>query len=221
MDAFNLKDGFFQITAKAPTPEAITGLRYVDTPNGVQVLFQADAFAESYEIQTSDGVTLPCRDNTLLTQADSRLTVRVRGISAGGTGPWSDRITVVPYFGIPEQPEGLRVMAKEGCYLLRWGQLAGVSGYKLYRNGQCIYEGTATRYFDTEADENAVYSVTAVNGFGEGPASLPRDARPNGPAYFDPEPEVRFQRNTYVNHHGFGGFDYVYNENRTILTYPE
>lgn len=222
LNCFVLEDGCFQITASIPVPEAVTGLCYVDTPQGVQVCFDNAAFAESYEVQTDDGAVLSCRDNTvLLTQAKDRLTVRVRGISAGGEGAWSDRITVVPRPDVPEQPEGLRVMAKSHGYQIRWGQLAGVSGYRLCRSGQCIYEGPATGYWDTEADENAVYHVTALNGYGEGPASLPRDTRPDGPAFFDPEPEVRFQRNTYVNHHGFGGFDYVYNENRRILTYPE
>ena len=222
VDNFILKDGFFQITAQAPVPEVITGLCYVNTPQGVQFLFNKDAFAEYYEVQTGDGVMLSCRDNTLLlTEAKDRLSVRVRGVSAGGPGPWSDRIMVVPRADVPERPEGLRVMAKDGCCLIRWGRLAGISGYKLYRNGECISEGPANWYFDAEADDNTVYHITAVNGYGEGPASLPRDARPDGPAYFDPEPEVRFQRNTYVNHHGFGGFDYVYNENRKILTYPE
>ena len=222
LDCFVLEDGFFQITAAAPVPEVITGLCYVNTPQGVQICFDKDAFAESYEVETDDGAIYSCQDTVLLlTQAVSRLTVRVRGISAGGEGAWSDRITVIPRSDTPEQPEGLRVMAKARGYQIRWGQLAGVSGYKLYRTGQCIYEGTATEYFDIDADENAVYCVTAVNGYGEGPASLPRNTRPDGPARFDPEPEVRFQRNTYVNHHGFGGFDYVYNENRKILTYPE
>ncbi len=223
----SLQPGSFQITAAAPTPGQIRGLSYVNTPNGLLVRFDPNPFAAGYELEIDGNRTVACQDTQLLLpEASGRLTLRARAVCESGEGEWSDGITAWVLADVPRHVNGLRVMAKKDGYQIRWGRMAGVSGYKLYRvdageEMRCIYEGEEPRYFDTEADETAVYYVSCINGFGESPLSLPRDARPGGMAYLDPEPEIRFQRNTLVNHHGYGGFDYVYNENRRILDYPD
>lgn len=221
-----LMPGSFQITASAPIPAQVTKVSYVNTPEGVQIVFDAVPFADRYEAEL-DGVVLPAADAQLcIAHVAGTPILRVRALNQGGAGAWSDPIRVQVLTDKPRHVDGLRVMAKKNGYQILWGQMAGVSSYRLYRADsgkpmQCIYEGADTRYFDPAADETAVYYVSCVNGYGESELSLPRDTRPGGAAYYDPAPEVRFQRNTLINHHGYGGFDYVYNENRKILTYPE
>ena len=227
LESLTLQSGDFQITADRPLPQAITMLRYTDTPGGPLLQFSPDPFADFYEIAIPGQANLQTQDcSLLLPNTTGSFMLRIRGVNQSGQGPWSDPLSVTVRAAVPQQPVGLRVLAQADGFKILWGQMPGVSNYRLYRQvgdqqPVCVYEGSDNHYFIQDPLQNVTYRVSCINGYGEGPLSLPRDTRPEGLAYYDPEPEIRFQRNTLVNHHGYGGFDYVYNENRRILTYPE
>ncbi|MFS0726470.1 hypothetical protein [Paenibacillus sp. 1P07SE] len=56
------------------------------------------------------------------------------------------------------------------------------------------------------------YSVSAVNGNGEGPRSLERDTAPGGLIDWDPMPHEKFRRYTRSHEYGHNGFPYWTNE---------
>jgi hypothetical protein len=75
---------------------------------------------------------------------------------------------------------------------LTWGEVLGVTGYRLYAGDRLIYRGRARTFTDPKAA--AQYSVCAVDGNGEGPRSMAMGADPNSWLTFDPKPGEPFRR---------------------------
>lgn len=223
-----LAPGRFCLSKITPAPARTEHLRYVEVPDGITLFFNPTSGAVSYELCVTDanGASrcLPVALGQTIPDIPMYATLRVRAVGEGGTGQWSAPLPVHPRKAVPTRVEGLRVLLKEGGTELHWGRKEGVSAYRLYREEgdvwNCISESRQTVFFDPVTDTHR-YFVTCVNGFGESAPSLFRDSTPDGLAAFDPMPNRRFIRDTIVNHHGYGGFDYEYNENRQILTYPD
>ena len=63
-----------------------------------------------------------------------------------------------------------------------------------------------------DAESYVVYSVSAINGNGEGPASLKRDTAPGGLIDWDPKPGEHFRRYIRSHEYGHNGFPFWINE---------
>lgn len=117
----------------------------------------------------------------------------------------------------PAPPDGLRVGLSNGAAALSWGEVLGVSEYRLYakrageRKFSLLYRGHDRSYLDKHPDihtpfsnpndsESAVhaelneYYVTAVNGNGEGVKSRIVDTDPGSWRNWDPMPGEAFRR---------------------------
>lgn len=216
--------GAFQLTSGLPVPGCIKELSYVETPEGIRLQFLQACFAESYQVQTGQAI-FDCRSGELIPQLHDGEIIAVRAVNAQGCGPWSQRVALHMQCDVPLPPDGLRVFARKNGYEICWGKVSGVSGYRLYRmkagERKCIWEGTQCTFFDNDTSDLAEYRVSSINGYGEGALSQGRDTSVDGLAHFDPMPNVPYVRDTIVNLHGYGGFDYRYNENRRIYQYPD
>ncbi|MBD2847524.1 fibronectin type III domain-containing protein [Paenibacillus sp. IB182496] len=166
----------------------------------------------------------------------TKLHVRVRALCAEQAGAWSASYPVYVTAHVPEAPEGLRLSREGAGIRATWGMLLGVERYCLYRRPagaarwEPIYRGGERTYTDAAAGDDASargdvvyeYCVSAVNGNGEGPLSLPRDTAPGGLIDWDPRPDETFRRDTRSNEYGFSGFDYWANRERGSLDpYPD
>ena len=66
------------------------------------------------------------------------------------------------------------------------------------------------------------YAISAINGNGEGPMSGLRDTAKDGPAFWDPEPDVKFRRYLPSHEYGYQGFDHWKSYRQKELDpYPE
>jgi hypothetical protein len=94
-------------------------------------------------------------------------------------------------------PDGLHLSLTKASTEVRWGEVLGVTAYKLYsRTGadawRLIYQGRQRTFTDvSRADE---YKVSSVNGNGEGVASRIATSDPKSWRNFDPRPGEPFRR---------------------------
>ncbi len=237
--SFGISDGFvtlelgegeFQITDKLPKPQKIDNIFYIQSPDGVDVGFDKVENSDFYELALvgENGNNSLIRVNEPkadLKGLNGKYLVKIRAVNADAKGEWSD---VYPMYATnlnPEKIQGFKLRFINTGYEATWGKQLGVKEYKLYRfNGndepQCVYCGTENKFIDNPPSGEYGYFVTCVNGFGESEKSIVRNT--NSPSvHFDPMPEIKYVRDTIVNLHGYGGFDYEYNENRKILSYPD
>ena len=71
----------------------------------------------------------------------------------------------------PSAPANLRMTARTRTTIsLAWDAVSGAEGYRLYRNGVQIYNGTAVSYIDTGLSAETTYAY-AVEAFNSGGAS--------------------------------------------------
>lgn len=163
----------------------------------------------------------------------SKLHIRVRSVNGAAPGAWSAAYPVYVTAEPPSAPEGLRLERSEGGIRAVWGMLLGVDMYRLYRREagggsfSLIYEGPEREFFDPEAGAGGGasrvygYSVAAVNGNGEGPASLEQTTLRGGLLDWDPKPEETFRRYWRSHEYGYSGFDYWGNAEKGCLPpYP-
>lgn len=222
--------GQFEITEKEPTLQKIRDIKITECSEGVQIYAERINCANGYEFavgeNNNDFDFIMSDENALFVEKrDNKLYIKVRAVNGSNKGEWSDITAVYFTQKVPNPPKGFRVKSHSNGTEFTWGRLYGVSVYKLYkclndRTCECIYEGTENKYFVADKAE-CEYFVTAVNGYGESEKSVVRNTYLDGSAYFDPIPDVKYVRDTIINHHGYGGFDYNYNENRKILNYPD
>ena len=92
----------------------------------------------------------------------------------------------------PLPPDGLSVALRQQAAVLTWGEVLGVTEYRLYAGDRLVYRGMARAFTDAKA--GAQYSVSAVDGNGEGPHSVAVNADRDGWLTFDPKPGERFRR---------------------------
>lgn len=225
----HLMDESFEITEADRMPEKISLPEVYETTGGAEVYFEPIDFADGYEAELTCGSMkkiYKTEENSFVVPKQSEKSyIRVRALNGNEVGPWSDTAAVYFTGSAPNRVKGFRISAKKDGVGFIWGRQYGAQGYKLYRinadgSKTCLYEGKDNEYF---TNDKAVYSyaVTAVNGFGESEISEIRDTDKSSLAYYDPFPDKGCIRDTVVNLHGYLGFDYLYNENRKILEYPD
>lgn len=155
--------------------------------------------------------------------AGTKVHVRVTAVNESGASAPSAEYPVYVTDQPPLPPDGLRAEWVDGELELSWGQVLGVGEYRLYRRlrGTAdwteVDRGTSRALTDRPAglvppdpqpggppaaDPLAgrvkvyEYAVSAVNGIGEGPRSLPIDTDPTGWGYWQPAVDRRFNRQT-------------------------
>lgn len=224
---FNLKAGHHQweLTGGLPVPVAPRIERTENRAAGARVFIAPVASATTYRLEMSrdDGATwsqvgvqsAPAVELNELANGDK---VHLRAVALNAEheslpGPeYPLYVTADP----PPPPDGLRVELADGAATLTWGEILGVTEYRLYAraaNGEkfaLLYRGRDRVYCHKHASIRAAlpspapdatvptdlfeYCVTAVNGNGEGARSACADTNPSSWRNWDPRPGERFRR---------------------------
>ncbi|MDF2925641.1 MAG: hypothetical protein K0R57_4555 [Paenibacillaceae bacterium] len=234
-------------TERLPVPAKTEVLQTVAASGKADVHWRAAAGAEGYRVEISRDCGRSWSRTAVVNGEHStsyaldglengvKLHVRIQSFHADGAAAWSHDYPVYITAAPPSPVEGLKVWKSGAGYSIVWGKQLGCGAYKLYRRAKrpgeeyaLIYEGSAAEYWDSpeaaDSDSSAAqwyeYAASAVNGNGEGGMSLPRDTSPDGPAYWDPEPESGFRRYTRSHEFGYNGFDHWTNKTKPELIYP-
>jgi hypothetical protein len=184
----------WQMTGGDPIPNAPGILRTENTANGARVIVQpvAGATQYRYEISRDNGKTWSRATENV--NGSDRTKVHVRAIAVNATreseaGPeYPIYLSSEP----PLPPDGLSVALRNGSAVLTWGEVLGVTEYRLYAGDRLVYHGMARAF--TDANPAAQYAVSAVDGNGEGPHSMAMSADRNSWLTFDPKPGEPFRR---------------------------
>ncbi|MFW6308979.1 MAG: fibronectin type III domain-containing protein, partial [bacterium] len=223
-------------TASKPEPVKPEIAGTVNKSNQARVYWSACPGADKYliEISHDNGASFEKIGETeeteyLLTDLENgeKIHVRVTARNDSYESEPADEYPVYVTEEVPLPPDGLNLDLKEGEVSLNWGQVLGVSKYRLYRRKKgaedynLIYEGRDSNYTDNdvntvsafsepgvhaekmEIDEEYTiyeYAVSAVNGNGEGEKSTPIDTDPTSWVNWDPRPGEPFRRKfNYTN----------------------
>jgi hypothetical protein len=185
----------WQVTAGDPVPNAPSILRTENTAGGGRLIVENVAGATGYRYQLSrDGGKNWSSTPATLTGLADGIKVHVRAIALNGSqqsapGPeYPIYITSRP----PLPPDGLSIHLQNGAASLTWGELLGVTEYRLYADDRVVYRGPERSFVDVHAARS--YAVSAVSGNGEGPRSAAVQAIPNSWLTFDPKPGEPFRR---------------------------
>ena len=216
----------WELTDQLPMPIAPVVLRTENHAGGARVMLAEVASASQYrpELSKDSGATwtaLPAQAQPTieLSGLTNGQKVHVRGVAmnaqhASQPGP-EYPIYVTDH--APAPPDGLHVDLSDGAATLSWGEVLGVTEYRLFgRVGgdsefQLLYHGLERSYLDKRAEIrgcNAVpgetgsdsrplimqYYVTASNGNGESARSRIADTDPASWRNWDPRPVEPFRR---------------------------
>jgi hypothetical protein len=230
----------WELTTTQPTPPPPRIYFTENHSGGARIFGLPVAGAASYrlELSTDNAVTWKpvITSNTptveLANQPDGQK-VHVRLVALNPSAQESQPGLEYPIYVTsqpPLPPDGLVARLREGSATLSWGEVLGVSAYRLYRkspgqpNFVKIYEGRIIRtYTDHDAQihpaDNAPetrssksipileYAVASVNGNGEGPKSRPVNTDPTSWRNFDPIGGELFRRPIVAGRFGLGTND--------------
>ena len=196
----------WEITRRQPTPIAPQILRTENSNSGAKVILRPVASASTYRFSISkdDGRTWgdageSAQPAISLTGLANETKIHVRAVarnaereSAAGS-EYPIYVTSAPSLS----PEGLHLSLHRGATEVAWGEVLGVTGYRLYArtgNGEwrVVYQGLE-RVF-TDATPAGEYRVSSVNGNGEGRPSRIATGDPASWRNFDPRPGEPFRR---------------------------
>ena len=216
----------WELTEGLPVPMAPSIVRTENISGGAQVLVDAVASAERYRLELSRdaGATW----STVMTQAEPRFKltglpneqkVHVRAVAVNATHESAPGPEYPVYITAqaPHAPDGLRVSLATGAATLSWGEVLGVSEYRLYARQfgggefQLLYRGLEPRFAHKQPNIQASsavprasgpatqsnlfeYYVAGVNGNGEGAKSRKVDSDPDSWRNWDPMPGEPFRR---------------------------
>lgn len=214
----------WEITPGLPVPLAPHVQRTENFAGGAHVFLAPVASAESYILELSHDNGL-----TWASAASGKPVLELRGLANGtkvhvrgiaknaqhASEPGPEYPLYVSDQPLPP-PDGLRVALAEGAATLTWGEVLGVTEYRVYaralgeRAFRILYRGLDRTIIDrrstihaahatpsplrTPADAVVEYYVTSVNGNGEGPRSRAANADPGSWRNWDPRPGEPFRR---------------------------
>lgn len=224
----DLKQGHHQweLSKELAMPLAPRILRTENHAGGARVLIEPRAGATRYRLELSkDGgatwTAAGVNDATeiAVTGLEDGSKVHVRATAANdlhesAPGP---EYPIYVTKNAPPPPDGLHVELGEGAATVSWGEVLGVTEYRLYarvagdRDFRPLYRGLERSYMDKRAgiqppflkpDPDAAsgdktlieYCVSAANGNGEGPQSRVADTNPASWRNWDPKPGEPFRR---------------------------
>jgi hypothetical protein len=185
----------WQMTGGDPIPNAPRILRTESMANGARVIVEPVEAARDYryEISRDNGKSWSA-GSAAITGLPEGSKVHVRAIARNATresvpGPeYPVYISSKP----PLPPDGLSAALRQNAALLTWGEVLGVTEYRLYADDRLVYRGPNRTFTDPHAATH--YAVSAVSGNGEGGRSLPVSADRNSWLTFDPKPGEPFRR---------------------------
>ena len=218
----------WELTETLPVPMAPRILRTENRANGARVILESVSSASNYRLELSrDGGNRwesqpqsigPDLVVTGLREGE-KIHVRALALNAERTSQPGAEYPIYASSQPPPPPDGVRVDLSPGVARVHWGEILGVTEYRLYRRTrtakafQLIYSGLNRAHFDrrpeirgcdelpgstrTDATHPVFeYVVTAVNGNGEGPRSRAADTDPASWRNWDPKPGEAFRRVT-------------------------
>ncbi|MGA2852481.1 MAG: hypothetical protein ABSE46_26040, partial [Terracidiphilus sp.] len=229
----DLADGshHWELTDKLPVPMAPRILRTDNHAGGARIIALSVASATQYrfELSKDSGATwamIGLQDNPefSISGLSNEQKVHVRAVALNllhesTPGPeYPLYVTKDP----PPAPDGFHVGLSNGSAAISWGEVLGVSEYRLYartadeRDFRLVYRGLDRIFHDNRpgiqaansrpGDSGAArpsgiveYCVTAVNGNGEGSRSHTADTNPASWRNWDPKPGEPFRR-AYSEH---------------------
>jgi hypothetical protein len=216
----------WELSEQLPTPVAPHILRTENHTGGARVFIEPRAGATHYRLELSrDGGATWAAAGTgsapeiAVTGVEDGAKIHVRAVALNdvhesAAGP------EYPVYGTrdaPAPPDGLHVELAAGAATVTWGEVLGVSEYRLYartageKDFRLLHRGMERRYLDKRAgiqaprtapDPEAApdlktmveYCVSAVNGNGEGARSRTADTNPASWRNWDPMPGEPFRR---------------------------
>lgn len=158
--------------AVTPLRPQICGVR----DGRAEVVSCAGAEKVLFEYSMDGTEFFPCDEN-IARQITQKAVLRCYGVNGEQRGEYSAEYPLFPVSAPPQFPHGLKLMGK--C--LRWGEIWGAAGYRLYRTGEdgaeeCIYSGEKRCFTDPKAGNGTwSYRVSAYNSFGESEKSPAAD----------------------------------------------
>jgi fibronectin type 3 domain-containing protein len=157
---------------KAPVvtkPGQVTGVLAAPADTQVALSWPAVDGASAYRVYR-DGleitrVSVPSYLDTAVTNG-STYAYTVMATNVAGWGGISTQVLVTPDVGIPNTPTGLAAVAGDARVTLTWTGEAGVTGYRVYRDGALVASPVSATYVDNAVVNATTYSyaVVAVNG---------------------------------------------------------
>ncbi len=244
----------WEITSGLPVPQAPTVLRTENMSGGASVFFSQVAGADRYRLEVSQDGGHTCANAAQGSHSPLKIQglpngkkVHVRVIAANAereSAPGREYPLYVTGQK-PLPPDGLDLVLSSRQIDLSWGEVLGVTKYRLYRrqkgeNGwKLIYEGLDRAYRDANLagvipptalpgrEDNVLfdfstvtiydYAVASVNGNGEGAKSFVADSDPTGWRNWWPAGQPRqFKRQT-----GFWLPPYVSEDTVPPAHYPQ
>lgn len=215
----------WELTEALPVPMAPSILRTENHRGGAQVFINPVAGATQYQFELSkdNGATwlaLGAQDEPQMTINNlangEKVHIRSIASNAGQTSTPGSEYPLYVTSDPPPPPDGLHVELMDGTATLTWGEVLGISEYRLYARdapeGQfrLLYHGRDRIYQDKRPGIRAAitipqksersspglveYCVTAVNGNGEGGRSRIADTNPASWRNWDPRPGESFRR---------------------------
>lgn len=221
-----------QLTSQLPVPNAPRMLRTENQSAGAKVFFSAVAGATNYRVELSrdGGATWHAAGATgessfTLSGLENGTKVHVRVVAANALHE-SEPADEYPVY-VSNQPllppDGLKLRLGAKKVDLNWGEVLGVSEYRVYRRVKgtsefsLIHHGLAREFRDENVDvipayaelgevlnvsggskpKYAVYeyAIAAANGNGEGARCTPVNTDPGSWTNWDPKPGEGFRRN--------------------------
>jgi hypothetical protein len=216
----------WELSDRLPVPVAPHIVRTENYTGGARVFIAAQAGATHYRLELSKD----CGATWAAAETKDEPEIAVEGLSDGAkvhvrAVAFNDlhESTPGPEYPVyvtkdaPPTPAGLRVQLANGAATLTWGEVLGVTEYRLYaraaseKSFRLLYRGLDRTYVDKQAiiqaalpspDPDAMrdyknligYCVTAVNGNGESARSPIVDTNPASWRNWDPAPGEPFRR---------------------------
>jgi hypothetical protein len=205
----------WEITAGVPWPAAPEITRTENVNGGTTVFVKPVAAATQYRFAVSADNARTWKDVGQSNQPSftisglsngTKIHVRAVAVNAGRQSDPGPEYPVYVTDKTPLPPTGLKLESFSGKIVLHWGQVLGVTEYRLYRRekGQnqftAIYRGLQNQFSEPPAKAVVEYRVTAVNRNGEGAASEIIDTDPKSWRNWDPRPGEPFRRTSVVRH---------------------
>jgi hypothetical protein len=216
----------WELTDKLPTPSAPRIVRTENRSGGARIIAEPVGGATQYRFELSKDAGATWSTIGLKNEPEIIASGLADGqkfhVRAVATNPEWESLPGAEYplyvtKEPPPPPDGLRVELANGVAALSWGEVLGVSEFRLYgrpagdNNFSLFYRGLDRVYVDKRHDIQAAspnpndpggkthveiveYYVTAVNGNGEGARSRIADTNPNSWRNWDPKPGEPFRR---------------------------
>ena len=215
----------WELTDKLPQPTPTAVLRTEQISGGARIFLRPSAAATSYRIELShdNGATWTkalehAQPQATLTGLHANTKLHVRAVAcneAGESVPCSEYPLYVTD-AAPLPPDGLRIALGSGEANLTWGEVLGVTEYRVYVRASpgtgfhLLHKGLERSVKDRRAGivpcdpvpgratkphgEVVEYCVTACNGIGESARSRIANTDPSSWRNWDPMPGERFRR---------------------------